>query len=75
MKIIIAPQSFKGSLTALEVSRIIAQSVINNFPDSEIITIPIADGGDGTLQTLVDATNGIINTLNIAKFKFLSSKN
>jgi glycerate kinase len=65
MKIIIAPQSFKGSLTALEASKIIAQSVINNFPDSEIITIPIADGGDGTLQTLVDATDGKINTLNV----------
>jgi len=65
MKIIIAPQSFKGSLSALEVSNIIAQSVKKNFPDSEIITIPIADGGDGTLETLVDATNGTLKSLNV----------
>lgn len=65
MKIIIAPQSFKGSLTALEVSKIISQSVIKIFPDSEIITIPIADGGDGTLETLVDATSGTLNSLNV----------
>ena len=58
MKIIIAPQSFKGSLTAKEATQIITDCAKNIFPESELIGIPIADGGDGTLETIIDATNG-----------------
>tara|TARA_B100000676_G_C18040449_1_gene824572 strand:+ start:453 stop:1601 length:1149 start_codon:yes stop_codon:yes gene_type:complete len=58
MKIIIAPQSFKGSLTAKEATKIISDCARNIFPDSELLGIPIADGGDGTLETIIDATNG-----------------
>ena len=65
MKIVIAPQSFKGSLTAKEVTDVINLSVKKNFPRSEVVKLPIADGGDGTLQTLVDATNGEIITSNV----------
>ena len=60
MKIIIAPQSFKGSLTAKQAVKHIADAVHEIFPKSEIVELPIADGGDGTLQTLVDATGGKI---------------
>ena len=64
MKIIIAPQSFKGSLTAKEATKIITDCAKNIFPESEIIGIPIADGGDGTLETIIDATNGkLMNSL------------
>ena len=58
MKIIIAPQSFKGSLTAKEATKIISDCARNIFPESDLIGIPIADGGDGTLETIIDATNG-----------------
>jgi len=58
MKIIIAPQSFKSSLTAKEATKIISDCARNIFPESELIGIPIADGGDGTLETIIDATNG-----------------
>ena len=60
MKIVIAPQSFKGSLTAKQAVRHISDAVREIFPKSEIVELPIADGGDGTLQTLVDATGGKI---------------
>ena len=60
MKIIIAPQSFKGSLTAKEATKIISDCARNIFPESDLIGIPIADGGDGTLETIIDATNGKI---------------
>ena len=60
MKIVIAPQSFKGSLTAKQAVRHISDAVHEIFPKSEIVELPIADGGDGTLQTLVDATGGKI---------------
>ena len=58
MKIIIAPQTFKGSLTAKEATKIISDCARNIFPESDLIGIPIADGGDGTLETIIDATNG-----------------
>ncbi|MED4910412.1 glycerate kinase [Brevibacillus centrosporus] len=58
MKIVIAPDSFKGSLTALEVAKSIALGVRKSMPASEIVIKPMADGGEGTLQCLVDATGG-----------------
>jgi len=60
MKIVIAPDSFKGSLTAMEVSDAIEQGVREIFPEAEIVKIPMADGGDGTVQCLVNATGGEI---------------
>jgi glycerate kinase len=60
MKIVVAPDSFKGSLTAVEVSDAIGQGVREIFPEAEIVKIPMADGGDGTVQCLVNATGGEI---------------
>lgn len=60
MKIVIAPDSFKGSLTAVEVSDAIEQGAREIFPEAEIVKIPMADGGDGTVQCLVNATGGEI---------------
>jgi len=60
MKIVVAPDSFKGSLTAIEVSDAIEQGVREIFPEAEIVKIPMADGGDGTVQCLVNATGGEI---------------
>ncbi len=60
MKIVVAPDSFKGSMTAIEVSDAIGQGVREIFPEAEIVKIPMADGGDGTVQCLVNATGGEI---------------
>jgi len=60
MKIVVAPDSFKGSLTAIEVSDAIEKGIREIFPEAEIIKIPMADGGDGTVQCLVSATGGKI---------------
>lgn len=60
MKIIVAPDSFKGSLTAVEVSDAIEQGIREIFLEAEIVKIPMADGGDGTVQCLVNATGGEI---------------
>lgn len=62
MKIIIAPDSFKGSLTAKEVANSIYTGLKKVLPSAEYIKIPMADGGEGTMQALVDATNGKIFT-------------
>ena len=58
MRIVIAPQSLKGSLTAAQAGRAIAQGVRAVYPQAEIAVVPVADGGEGTVQALVDATGG-----------------
>lgn len=58
MKIVIAPDSFKGSLTALEVADAIKEGIKRVMPEAEIDEVPMADGGEGTVQALVDATAG-----------------
>lgn len=60
MKIVVAPDSFKGSLTAIDVAGGIEQGIREIFPEAEIIKIPMADGGEGTVQCLVNATGGKI---------------
>ena len=58
MKIVIAPDSFKETLSAFEVASTIESSFQNVFPEAEIIKIPIADGGEGTVEAMVRATDG-----------------
>src|SRR5438552_7802535 len=60
MRILIAPQSLKGSLTAAEAGSAIAQGVRAIYPEAEIEVVPVADGGEGTVQALVDASSGKI---------------
>ncbi|MED3946927.1 glycerate kinase [Priestia aryabhattai] len=60
MKIVIAPDSFKESLTALHVCEAVEKGIKAHFPDVEISKVPMADGGEGTVQSLVDATGGDI---------------
>ena len=65
MKIVIAPDSFKGSLTALQVAAAIEVGLRRVFPDVAIEKVPMADGGEGTVQSLVDATAGQILTTQV----------
>ena len=58
MKIVIAPDSYKESLTALEVATEIEAGFREVFPDAEYVKLPVADGGEGTVAAMVDATGG-----------------
>jgi glycerate kinase len=60
MRIVIAPQSLKGSLTAADAGQAIAEGVRAIYPEADIEIVPVADGGEGTVQALVDATGGEI---------------
>ena len=60
MRVVIAPDKFKGSLTALEAAAAMARGVARAAPDASIDQIPMADGGEGTTQALVAATGGSI---------------
>lgn len=58
MRIIVAPDSFKGSVSALETANAIARGAQSIFSDAEIVKVPIGDGGEGTVEALVAATGG-----------------
>lgn len=65
MKIVIAPDKYKGSLTALEVARAIATGLRRVLPNLEVVEVPMADGGEGTVQSLVDATGGTLREVEV----------
>jgi glycerate kinase len=65
MKIVVAPNSFKGSLSATQAATAIALGVQEVFPAAEIAEIPIADGGDGTVEALVTARGGSYKWVNV----------
>ncbi|HFQ5288994.1 TPA: glycerate kinase [Vibrio vulnificus] len=60
MKIIIAPDSYKESLTAMDVAIAIEKGFKQVLPDAHYVKLPMADGGEGTVQSMVDATGGTI---------------
>lgn len=65
MKIVIAPDSFKESLSALQVAEAIETGMKQILPDAEYIKVPMADGGEGTVQSLADALGGKILTVSV----------
>lgn len=65
MKIVIAPDSFKGSLTAAEVCHAIEKGVLQHSNKVEVVKVPMADGGEGTLETLMAATGGKIYEMKV----------
>jgi glycerate kinase len=65
MRIVVAPNAFKGSLSALEAAEAIRDGILAVMPDAEIVLVPIADGGDGTVEALVAATGGEHRSLRV----------
>ncbi|HBS59533.1 MAG TPA: glycerate kinase [Firmicutes bacterium] len=58
MRIIVAPDSYKGSVSALEAAEAMERGIRAVFPAAEVIKVPLADGGEGTVAALVTATDG-----------------
>ncbi|TWT27235.1 glycerate kinase [Planomicrobium sp. CPCC 101110] len=58
MKVLVAIDSFKGSISSIEASRAISEGIQESYPDAEIIALPLADGGEGTVEALLQATGG-----------------
>lgn len=65
MKIVIAPDSYKESLSALQVASEIENGFRAIFPDAEYVKLPVADGGEGTVEAMVAATQGKIVRLRV----------
>ena len=65
MKIIIAPDSFKGNMRAATVCDIIRRAFLQEMPNAEIITLPMADGGEGTVEAVVESTGGTLHSVTV----------
>lgn len=65
MKIVIAPDGFKGNLSALQVAQAIDKGIRRVVPDALTTLKPMADGGEGTVQAMVDATGGKVITTEV----------
>lgn len=66
MKVVVAPDKFRGSLSAAEAARAIARGVMAADPSSLVDSVPMADGGEGTVDALVAATGGTISTVSVS---------
>lgn len=64
-KVVIAPDSFKGSLTARQVCEAAEEGLRRAWPEAQVVSVPMADGGEGTVQSLVDATAGRIVNIDV----------
>jgi len=62
MRVLVAPDKFRGTLTAPQASHAIALGWRRGRPEDELIELPLADGGEGTLEALVDARGGSLRT-------------
>ena len=60
MKIVIASDSFKGSLTSVEVAQAATRGIKAVYPDCDVVAVNVADGGEGTIEAMVDALGGEI---------------
>ena len=65
MKILVAPQEFKGSISALSAAEAGKTGILRVFPQAEVVLCPVADGGDGTLETLVEVSGGEVRTCSV----------
>ena len=65
MKILIVPDSFKGSMTAQEFCTTAKKCIHSIMPDTQVIQMPVADGGEGTLDCILSAVEGFTETIKV----------
>ena len=65
MKIILAPDSFKGSLSSINVIRIMKQVIHDEWPSAEVIGVPMADGGEGTLDCILSISCAVLAEVSV----------
>ena len=64
-KVVLIPDSFKGTLSSTRVCEIMDSSIKRRFPDCEVIQIPVADGGEGTVDCFLQAVGGRKRTVRV----------
>ena len=66
MKVTVARDSLKGSLTSMEAGYAISEGITRVFPDAEVCVRPLADGGEGTVEALVKGMDGIYKKVKVS---------
>ena len=66
MKVLVAIDSFKGSISSVEGSKAVALGIRDVFPHAEIVTLPLADGGEGTVEAVLHAVGGTLVEIKVA---------
>ena len=64
-KIILMPDSFKGTMSSSEICALMKEQILRHFPDCQVDSIPVADGGEGTVECFIEAMNGVRHTLTV----------
>jgi len=72
MKIVIASDSYKGSLSSKNVGKIIKKGLSSVLTEADISIIPIGDGGEGTVEAMIDATNGHFVSVDVSSPSMIS---
>lgn len=65
MKVLLAPDSFKGSFTSFQVSEHLKEGIVRVYPEAEFKALSIADGGEGTVESIVSAVGGRYETVRV----------
>ena len=65
MKVVVAIDSFKGSLSSLEAGEAIKRGVLKAASEAEVVVLPVADGGEGTVEALTFGMGGKLETVNV----------
>ncbi len=69
LKFVLAPDSFKESMSSKEACDAMERGIKKVIDDAECIKMPMADGGEGTLEALVEATNGKIYDVEVNRWQ------
>ena len=65
MNIVIAIDSFKGSLSSIEAGEAVKAGALKAFPDANISVCPLADGGEGTVDAIIEGLNAKVRKINV----------
>lgn len=65
MNVVIAPDSYKGNMRSAVVCNIMREAILREIPDADVLVFPMADGGEGTVDAVVAATGGTIQSLEV----------
>ena len=66
MKVVVAVDSFKGSLTSIEAGNAVKRGILRACPDAEVTVLPLADGGEGTIDSIAPFICGITKTISVS---------
>lgn len=65
MRVVVAPDSFKGNMRSTKVCGLVNEAILREVPDAEVLTFPMADGGEGTVDAVVTATGGTVESITV----------